>query len=133
MDVRRMSTDEMIILVDGQSGRVRLVALDVPHLRARLLKDYAGCVPVTGELARVLYEALAGRDYVDDVPAAASMGRAMAATSTLLRHMQNEPGYGIALAALRNDGETIRPWLGTSTLDENGFVVVDVEAIAIPV
>jgi len=115
-----LETTEMIMLVD-RVGLVQLVALDIPHLRKTLMQDYPNCMPVSGDLAAILYEALTGHSYIDYRLPKNPLRNSRDALQMMFRHAGN-PQFSIALKAVMAM-EQLRPMTGITEFDANGRII----------
>jgi hypothetical protein len=124
---------DTIILVDPKTFEVLHVAnnhcvMRDPALRAlsrqgvvRALQDIVkkSAVVVTGQVADLLYVALAGHHYTSQSPRRASTGLARSARAHIerMRHLEE---WQVAWQVIETWGSKIRPWLGVAKL-VNGF------------
>lgn len=118
--IKSFETQEIIVLVD-KSGNVPLVALDIPHLRADILRDYPDCNPVTGDLAHVLYKVLTGHSFLDEQPSPTPMRNSRNAMRTMFT-LVNNPQFSVALRALAAM-DNLRPMLGKTQFDDAGRII----------
>jgi hypothetical protein len=132
MGIKNIFTCEIvdtILLVDPKTFEVLHVAnnhcaASSPAQRAlsrqdvvRALQDIVNrpAVVLTGQVADLLYVALAGHHYTSESPRRASTGLARAARGHIER-MRRDEQWQIAWQVLQVWGPMIRPWLGVVKL-----------------
>lgn len=114
--------DELAIVIDPDSADVVTVCQDPPHLRERLLEAHPGKVIVAGDMARLFYVALAGRDFFEDSPEDSDLDRALDARVKLLRPsvLDPTPHGALIFETIKRTRGQVRPFLGTYPLDHKG-------------
>ena len=124
------STENVIILIDLPTMSVVTAAMDIPAQRQPLLAANPGTHPLTGQVAKVLFIALTGREFTAE-PETSLRATAMQARRDLLT-MFGRDGYDVALGVLGCAGSILRPNLGATLLDQNGHIVPRTQLYAVP-
>ena len=109
-----MHTDDIIIIIEPKTYKVLHVAHDVNALRARLRAAWPGALAIDGDMAKLLFRALTGRNFWDEPEMATTTG----AFAARVKLTAVEPikdvlrGGALARCVLATWGTKIDPGLG---------------------
>jgi len=121
------TTSDVIILVNPATGQIVRAAYDFENMRPALLTANPGTVAITGQAAKLLFQAITGR-LISQSPDLSNLKTAKAAKIALV-DQSHLAGWSLAIAALAKLSGKLLPNLGTTLLSEDGKVIPDTHYI----